>query len=107
MTTRIACTFSCTESFSASYLRNTRRKIGMALRMTSARPTLSSGIVTRKISASRPPMTNPMTNEKISISGPRIATRMIIMKDICTLKMSVVMRVTRLETENLSMFSNE
>ena len=36
-----------------------------------------------------------------------MATRMIIINDICTLKMSVVMRVTRLETENLSMFSKE
>ena len=43
----------------------------------------------------------------ISISGQRMATRMIIIKDICTLMTSVVIRVTRLETENLSMFSNE
>ena len=103
----MACTFSCTESFSASYLRNTRRKMGMALRMTSARPMLSSGMVNRKIIANRPPMTKPMIKEKINISGPRMATRMIIIKDICTLKISVVMRVTRLDTENLSMFSNE
>ena len=33
--------------------------------------------------------------------------RMIIMNDIWTLTMSVVIRVTRLETENLSMFSKE
>ena len=33
--------------------------------------------------------------------------RMIIIKDICTLTTSVVIRVTRLETENLSIFSNE
>ena len=52
-------------------------------------------------------MAKPMMNEKISISGPRMATRMIIMKDICTLTTSVVMRVTRLDTENLSMFEKE
>ena len=79
----------------------------MALRMTMMRPKVRSGMVTRKISASRPPMTKPMMKEKISIKGPRMATRMIIINDICTLKMSVVMRVTRLETENLSMFSKE
>lgn len=103
----MACTFSCTESLRASYLRNTRRKMGVALRITRARPTPSSGIVTRKIMARRPPMAKPMMKEKISISGPRMATRMIIMKDICTFMTSVVIRVTRLETENLSMFSNE
>ena len=48
-----------------------------------------------------------MTKEKISISGPRMAMRMIIIKDIWTLTTSVVIRVTRLETENLSMFSKE
>ena len=103
----MAWTFSCTESFSASYLRNTWRKIGVAARTTRIRPIVSRGIVTRKIIARRPPMTKPITKEKIIISGLRIATRMIIIKDICTLKTSVVMRVTRLETENLSMFSKE
>ena len=57
--------------------------------------------------ARRPPITKPMMNEKISIKGPRMAIRMIIMNDIWTLTMSVVIRVTRLETENLSMFSKE
>ena len=52
-------------------------------------------------------MAKPMMKEKISISGPRVATRMIIIKDICTFMTSVVIRVTKLETENLSMFSNE
>ena len=79
----------------------------MAARITSARPMPSSGMVTRKIMARRPPITKPITNEKTSISGPRMATRMIIMKDICTLTTSVVIRVTRLDTENLSMFSKE
>ena len=57
--------------------------------------------------ARRPPMAKPIIKEKMSIKGPRIATRMIIMKDICTFTTSVVMRVTRLDTENLSMFSKE
>ena len=64
-------------------------------------------MVNKKIMASRPPMAKPMINEKISISGPRMATRMIIMKAICTFTTSVVIRVTRLDTENLSMFSKE
>ena len=88
-------------------MRNTRRKMGVALRITRTRAMPSRGIVTRKIMARRPPMAKPMMKEKISISGPRMATRMIIIKDICTLMTSVVIRVTRLETENLSMFSNE
>ena len=44
---------------------------------------------------------------KMNISGARIAMRMIIMKAICTLPMSVVMRVTRDAVEKRSMFSNE
>ena len=64
-------------------------------------------IVNKKIIASRPPMMNPIANENTSISGQRIATRMIIMNAIWTFIISVVIRVTRLDTENLSMFSNE
>ena len=60
-------------------MRNTRRKMGVAARITSARPMVKIGMVNRKIMASRPPMMKPMAKEKISISGPRIATRMIIM----------------------------
>ena len=81
--------------------------MGVALRMTKASPIPSSGIVTRKIMASRPPMAKPIIKEKIIIKGPRIATRMIIINDICTFTMSVVIRVTKLDTENLSMFSKE
>ena len=79
----------------------------MAARITRISPMLRSGMVTRKIIARRPPMAKPMMKEKISISGPRMATRMIIINDICTFTTSVVIRVTRLETENLSMFSKE
>ena len=48
-----------------------------------------------------------MMTEKISISGERTAMRMSIIKPIVQLLMSVVMRVTREEEENLSMFSKE
>ena len=79
----------------------------MAARITKNRPMHSRGIVNRKMTASRPPMTNPIINEKISIRGQRIATRITIINAICTFMISVVIRVTRLETENLSMFSKE
>ena len=88
-------------------MRNTRRNRGVAARITRNSPMLKIGMVNRKIIASRPPMINPMANEKTSIRGQRIATRIIIMYAICTFMMSVVIRVTRLETENLSMFSKE
>ena len=65
------------------------------------------GMVARKIKAIFPPITKPMTKENTSMRGHRIAVRMIIIYAICTLVMSVVRRVTRLETENLSMFSKE
>ena len=44
---------------------------------------------------------------KANISGARIAMRMSIMKAICTLPMSVVMRVTSEAEEKRSMFSKE
>ena len=52
-------------------------------------------------------MTYAITVEKMSIKGERIAVRMIIIKDICTFAISVVIRVTRDEEENLSIFSKE
>ena len=88
-------------------MRNTRRNTGIAARITNASPMAKNGIVNKKIIASRPPMMNPIANENTSISGQRIATRMIIMNAIWTFIISVVIRVTRLDTENLSMFSNE
>ena len=47
-----------------------------------------------------------MMTAKRNISGARTAMRMHIMKDICTLLISVVMRVTSEAEENLSIFSN-
>ena len=57
--------------------------------------------------AKEPPILYAMIIEKIRTNGARMAVRMIIIKDICTLETSVVIRVTREDEENLSMFSNE
>ena len=67
----------------------------------------SGGMTPTKIQARLPPMTNAMITEKIIIIGLLTATRMIIMNAICTLVMSVVIRVTSEGVENLSMFSKE
>ena len=56
--------------------------------------------------SSSSPRRNAMTTEKISIRGLRIAVRISIIKDICTLTTSVVRRVTSDEDENLSIFPN-
>ena len=48
-----------------------------------------------------------MAKLKISVSGERTATRMTIMKAFCTLVISVVIRVTRPGTLNLSMLEKE
>ena len=99
--------FSCTELFNASYFLNTRLNSGIVLRTTSASPTPNTGMTSRKITAILPPMINAIANENTSIRGQRMAVRTIIIYAICTLVPSVVMRVTRLDTENLSMFSKE
>ena len=52
-------------------------------------------------------MRKAITKANTSISGARMAVRMIIIYAFCTLVTSVVMRVTRDEARNLSMFSNE
>ncbi len=61
-------TFSCTESFKASYLRNTRRNSGMCCADDQHQPNAQQRDGDhRKIMASLPPMAKPITNEKISI----------------------------------------
>ena len=107
LTTRMARTFSSMDSFSLSYFLKTARNAGMALRPIMISPKASTGMMTTKLVASMPPMTYAITMEKISISGERTAMRMSIMKPMATLFTSVVMRVTREEEENLSMFSKE
>ena len=44
---------------------------------------------------------------KISVSGARVATRITIINAFCTLVISVVIRVTKLGTLNLSMLEKE
>ena len=107
LTTRIPLTFSWMESFSLSYLRNTRRNSGITVRATAYSPSASSGTSAINTNARRPPITNDMVSAKISISGARTAIRIIIMNAICTLVISVVSRVTSDEVENRSIFSNE
>ena len=78
MTTRIPRTFSSMDSFSRSYLRKMRRKVGSAFLPMSSRPQPKTGITTTKVSASFPPMIKAMVVEKISSRGARTATRMSI-----------------------------
>ena len=56
LTTRIARTFSSTDSLSLSYLRNTARNAGIALRAIRRSPITSTGTIMRNVVASAPPM---------------------------------------------------
>ena len=56
LTTRIARTFSSTDSLSLSYLRNTARNAGIALRAIKRSPITSTGMIMRNVVASAPPM---------------------------------------------------
>ena len=107
LTTRMPRTFSSTDSFIRSYLWKTARKAGIAFLAISTRPRISAGTTTTKVSDSVPPMRQAMTMAKTNISGARTAMRMAIMKAICTLVISVVIRVTREAVEKRSMFSKE
>ena len=100
-------TFSCIDSFRASYFLNTFLNNGIAWLITIKRPNPSTGIVRRKTSARRPPMYKAITKEKMIIRGLRKARRISIMYASCTFVTSVVILVTRDEVENLSMFSKE
>ena len=55
-TTRMALTFSSMDSLSLSYLLNTARKAGMALRAIISRPKMSTGTTMTKVVARLPPM---------------------------------------------------
>ena len=79
LTTRIPRTFSSTDSFSLSYLRKTRLKAGMALRVMRIRPPIITGSTKTNVAASFPPMMKAMMTAKTSISGERTAVRMTIM----------------------------
>ena len=57
--------------------------------------------------AIKPPVMKAITMAKMIMSGARMAVRMIIMYESCTLFVSVVRRVTSELVEKRSMFENE
>ena len=67
----------------------------------------STGMATINTRDSLALRVNAMIREKIIIIGALTSVRMIIMYAICTFVISVVIRVTRLAVENLSIFWNE
>ena len=71
------------------------------------RITASTRMATRKMVLRDGLMIRHITRLISSIAGVRVATRRICMKAIWTLFTSVVVRVTRLAVENLSMFLKE
>ena len=88
-------------------MRNTLLNAGIALRLTKKSPTISIGTTTTKVVASAPPIIYAIVIENINMSGLRIAVRITIIYANCTFEMSVVIRVTSDDDENLSIFSNE
>ena len=72
-------TFSSMDSLSASYLRNTARKMGCTVRTTLKRPKPSSGTMITNTAAKGPAMMKAMTMPQMSSIGQRTAVRMIIM----------------------------
>ena len=107
LTTRIPLMFSCTDSLSLSYFLNTLTNTGLTTLIILKRPNPRIGTTTANIRDNFPPSFIDITNAKISINGHRTAILIIIIKANCTLFTSVVILVTRLEEENLSMFENE
>ena len=79
LTTRMAMTFSSTDSFRRSYLRNTLRNAGIALRETIMSPKTSTGTTTTNIIASAPAIVYAIIIANTNISGLRMATRISIM----------------------------
>ena len=106
-TTRMALTFSCTDSLSLSYFLNTRLKSGMVFRITKISPSASTGTSITKIHAMRPPIMKAIANAKMSIKGALTAMRMSMLKAKEMLVTSVVSLVTSDDVENLSIFSKE
>ena len=107
MTTRIAVTFSWTLAFRSSYLRNTWRKIFRVTAMIEPMTITRNTTAIRNMPLKCRLMMRHMVKLKIRFSGARTATRITIMKAFCTLVISVVIRVTRPGTLNLSIFENE
>ena len=66
-----------------------------------------TGIATKKTADSFKLIDITINKANIIIIGPLTKILIIIWKAICTLVTSVVIRVTKLEVENLSIFSKE
>ncbi len=69
------------------------------------KPTAMTGIEIKKTKERLKAVMEAMTQASTSISGPLTTIRRIICNENWTLVMSVVKRVTKLETEKRSMFS--
>ena len=72
-------TFSSMDSFRASYLWNTERKMGCTVRTTLYRPKPSRGTTITNTEAMGPAMMKAMTMLLMSSRGQRTAVRMTIM----------------------------
>ena len=103
----MADTFSWTLAFRSSYFRNTWLKMRRVTTMMVPMTTTRKPRAMRKVRLSSTLMIMHMTKLNTRVRGERTAMRMIIMKAICTLVMSVVIRVTRPGTLNLSMLEKE
>ena len=106
-TTRMADTFSWTLAFRSSYLRNTWLKMRRVTTMMAPMTTTRKARAMRKVRLSSTLMYMHMAKLKIRDRGERTAMRMTIIKACCTLVMSVVIRVTKPGTLNLSMLEKE
>ena len=105
-TTRIARTFSSTDSLSLSYFLNTARNAGSACFAIIRSPKTRNGTMITKVIASLPPMINAIVIANRNITGALTAMRIHIINAIWILLMSVVILVTSEAAENLSIFSN-
>ena len=99
--------FSWMDSFIASYFLNTFAKMGSTFLKMRKRPTPSTGMMARKMSAIFQLMVKDMMTDTTNMMGLRTAMRMIIMNAFWMLTTSVVILVTRLDAENLSMLAKE
>ena len=98
-TTLEALTFSCTELFRTSYSSNTLTKCGWAFFAMKIKAPPRSGITIRNRSAISRLIIRVMIQERITMIGARARRRILIIYAICTLVMSVVIRVTSPEVE--------
>ena len=90
-----------------SYFLNTLLKSGIAFLIIRKSANAKNGTNATYTVDSCGHILNAIIIAKMNIIGERTAMRIIIIYAICTLEISVVRRVTRLEVENLSIFVNE